>query len=489
MALYRSTSIRQVILIGFSLVTLPLILALVMALVAVDRSTNQSQNAIAAVTQSINASRMLVEDLTAMERHARQYNVLHDAALFEVYLKRRQQFLINVQSLSGPDFALPEHPDLQALVASEQSLFAALEKVLPGSNQMTAAIDRFGALNAQARAILAENSEIATREAANIQHAAADTSQLLLWLTLLLIVLALVLAAVFTGLIARPIKQINHAIRRLGDGDFTGGINVSGPDDLVNLGKRLEWLRRRLIQLEQQKINFLRHISHELKTPLASIREGVGLLKDRVVGPLNTEQAEVAQILQQNSRQLQRLIEDLIAFSVAERFETEQERHPASLDDILRGVVHDQKLAIKAKNITFELSLAEITVPGDRERLRVIFDNLLSNAIKYAPTGGKVSVVLRSNDGHAVIDVRDNGPGIDADERERIFEAFYQGRAVAKGHIKGSGLGLSIAFEYVKSHAGTIQALDARMGSHLRVTLPGAVDVAPRRKLASASRT
>jgi two-component system, NtrC family, sensor histidine kinase GlrK len=431
---------------------------------------------------------MLVEDVTAMERHARQYNVLHDPALFQVYLKRRQQFQRNAQALSSPDVALPTHPGLEMFLDEEQSRFTALRGASPGSNQMTAAIDRFGALSAQARAILAENSQIAGREAQNIQHAATDTRQLLLWLTLLLIVLALGVVVIFTGLVAKPIKQINQAIRRLGDGEFVGSINVTGPDDLVNLGKRLEWLRRRLIQLEQQKINFLRHISHELKTPLASIREGVGLLKDRVVGPLNTEQAEVTHILQQNSLQLQRLIEDLITFSVAERFEPTQERHRVSLDDLLTQLAHDQKLAAKAKNVVIELSLAEVTVPGDRERLRVVFDNLLSNAIKYAPSGGKVNVLLRSNDGHAVVDVRDNGPGIDADERQRIFEAFYQGRAIAKGHIKGSGLGLSIAHEYVKSHAGTIQALDARVGAHLRVTLPGgAIEAMPRRKLASAA--
>lgn len=488
MALYRSTSIRQVILIGFSVVTLPLILALIITVVAVDRLTIRGQNAIAAATESINASRMLVEDLTAMERHARQFNVLHDPAIFQAYLKRRQQLQRNVNALTHPDFALPVHPELQSLLVNEHALFAALQNTVPGSNSMTAEIDRFAALNAQARIVLAENSQVAGREAESIRQAAADTRQVLLWLTLLLIAMALILAVIFTGVIAKPIKQINQAIRRLGDGQFVGSINVSGPDDLVSLGERLEWLRRRLIQLEQQKINFLRHISHELKTPLASIREGVGLMKDRVVGPLNAEQAEVAHILQQNSLQLQRLIEDLIAFSVAERFEPEQGRHPVSLDDVLRRLVHDQKLAAKAKHITLDLSLAEITVPGDREKLRVIFDNLLSNAIKYAPTGGKVSLLLRSNDGHAVIDVRDNGPGIDADERERIFEAFYQGRAIARGHIKGSGLGLSIAYEYVKSHAGTIQALAADAGAHLRVTLPGAVEAAPRRKLASVGR-
>jgi two-component system sensor histidine kinase GlrK len=487
-ALYRSTSIRQVVLIGFFVVTLPLIVAVITALVAVDRLTSQGQQAIVNATLAINTSRNLVEDVTAMERHARQFNVLGDPAIYQVYLERRRQFHRNAQLLSRPETLMPAHPDLDALLSDEQSLFDALRNVPPGSNRMTAAIDRFAALAVQARAIMAQNSELVAREAESIQQAAADARQWLLWLTLLLVLTALVMAAIFTGRITRPIRQMNQAIRRLGDGEFDGVIHVSGPDDLVNLGKRLEWLRRRLIQLEQQKINFLRHISHELKTPLASIREGAGLLKDRVVGPLNTEQAEVAHILQRNSLHLQRLIEDLIAFSVAERFEAVRERQLVSLEEVLRTLLHDQKLAAKAKNVSFELDLADVTVSGDREKLRIIFDNLLSNAIKYAPANGKVKVVLRSNDGYAVVDVRDNGPGIDADERERVFEAFYQGRALAKGHIKGSGLGLSIAYEYVKSHSGTIQSLDADTGAHLRVTLPGVVYALPRQGAADAIR-
>lgn len=487
MALYRSTSIRQVILAGFVLVTLPLMLALAMALIAVDRLTIQGQRAIATSVTTIDASRLLAEDVSAMERYSRQFHILHDAAIYRVYLERHEQFQRNARLLSNQEVISTLVPRIETLLTDEQSIFDVVSNAPPGSPRMGRAIDRFGSLSADARTVVADSSAAINREAENIQQAAAATRQTLLWLALLLIALALVSAGVFTGLIVNPIKQINHAIRRLGDGQFNDDIHVKGPDDLENLGQRLDWLRRRLIQLERQKINFLRHVSHELKTPLASIREGAGLLKDRVVGPLNTEQAEVASILQKNSLQLQRLIEDLIAFSIADRFEPIRERYPVALDHLLHELAHEQKLAAKAKQISFELDLKEIAVLGNAEKLRVVFDNLLSNAVKYAPLQGKVTVILRSNDGHAVIDVRDNGPGIDADERERIFEAFYQGRALAKGHIKGSGLGLSIAHEYVRMHAGTIQALDVDRGGQLRVTLPHLVPVWPLREMANAN--
>jgi two-component system sensor histidine kinase GlrK len=479
MALYRSRSIRQVILIGFSVVTLPLISALIAALVSVDRLTTQSQQAIFAAADTIKSSRMLVEDLTAMERHARQFQVLNDPAIYQVYLERHEQFRRNVQGLLQQDITAPLHGDLETLRVQEYSLFETLQGAVAGSPQAAQAIERFRVLSAMARAILVESGQLVGNEAENMRRAAVETQQLLLWLTLLLILLAFILAAIFTVLITRPLRQINHAIRQLGDGEFAGAIRVSGPDDLENLGKRLEWLRLRLIQLEQEKINFLRHISHELKTPLASIREGAGLLRDQVVGPLHGEQREVVQILQQNSLQLQRLIEDLINFSVAERRAPIMERRPVPLHRLLKRLVHDQKLAAKAKSVAIDLDVAEAAVIGDAEKLRVVFDNLLSNAIKYTPHEGRITLTLREHEGNAVVDVRDEGPGIAPDERERVFEAFYQGRAVAKGHIKGSGLGLSIAREYVELHAGRIEVLDAAKGAHLRVMLPLATQTEP----------
>src|SRR5258708_29729668 len=113
---------------------------------------------------------------------------------------------------------------------------------------------------------------------------------------------------------ARPIRQLAHGIRRVGAGEFDSDIRVGGPADLKYLGGRLEWLRERLIELEQQKRLFLRHVSHELKTPLTALREGSELLADETAGPLSAGQREVVGILRQNSVRLQQLIEDLLDY-------------------------------------------------------------------------------------------------------------------------------------------------------------------------------
>ena len=103
--------------------------------------------------------------------------------------------------------------------------------------------------------------------------------------------IALALAIFFAVLIARPIRQLDQAIRQMGTADFTHAIEVNGPQDLRYLGQRLEWLRSRLHELEEQQNRFLRHVSHELKTPLTAVREGAELLRDNVGGKLSPSSA------------------------------------------------------------------------------------------------------------------------------------------------------------------------------------------------------
>ena len=115
-------------------------------------------------------------------------------------------------------------------------------------------------------------------------------------------------------LIARPIRQLDQAIRQMGTADFTHAIEVNGPQDLRYLGQRLEWLRSRLHELEEQQNRFLRHVSHELKTPLTAVREGAELLRDRVGRRPSPGQWDIVRIVRENTLQLQKLIEDLLTY-------------------------------------------------------------------------------------------------------------------------------------------------------------------------------
>ncbi len=466
------TSILQLTLIGFSLVALPLIAALMIAVIQVDGLAGKGRRAVLDTAQAVHASRIIVEQVTAMERNARQFQVLRDQSFYLHYQNRQSEFMQAVEVLSELDLDTASRELLEQLVQLEQDLYHVLLQTAEIGNETVGSITEFPPMVEVARSMSYEISQFIARDADEMRRQAQKAKHILLILAVSLIPATLVLAATFTVLITKPLRRIDHEIRRLGSGKFSDPISVGGPQDLRELSIRLDWLRIRLNDLEEQKRSFLRSISHELKTPLSAIREGVELLNDEVVGTLSSEQAEVATILRDNSLQLQQRIEDLLKFNVA--ISQPSKLHPVriQLDEMIREVLGDHRLTSRSKHLVIDERLARIGFWGDREKLKIIVDNLLSNAIKFSPVGGKINLELVSYDTVAVMDVSDEGPGIDSQERHRVFEAFYQGKATHRGHVKGTGLGLAIVQEYVKMHRGKIEILNQPKGAHMRVYLP-----------------
>lgn len=473
MRLYRSTSMWQFVLTGFTLLALLVIIGQVAAIIAVDQLARQSREAVYEAANSLHASQVLSTDIMLLERAARQYQVTADPALYEVYVDRRNRFLQDARNLSAKPLPDLQRGRVELLLAQEAEIYQLLSAGASRPAALRPAIEQFWGLSALGRAILTESSQSVGMAVEHIQRTADRTQQQLIWHAVALIPAALVLAAVYSTLINRPIRQIANAIRALGEGRVAQTIEVRGPRDLEDVGRQIDWLRMRLRGLEQHKITILRNISHELKTPLAAIREGVDLLGDEVPGMLNRQQMEIADILRQSSVRLQKLIEDLINFSIAQAEDPFLNERPVQLHRLLERVIDEQRLLAGAHRINIKREFAPATVVGDQEKIKTIFDNLLSNAIRYSPDGGEIEFRLARDSGQAVIDVRDQGPGIDPREREKVFEAFFQGRHTSmRGAVKGSGLGLSIAHAYTRLHKGTIEVVKTSKGAHIRVALP-----------------
>jgi two-component system, NtrC family, sensor histidine kinase GlrK len=454
---FRPTSVVQLVLIAIALVAIPLTIALLSATVALEHFAARSQHSVLRSVHVIDAGRTLVEEITAMERHARQYLLLGEWEFFDAYLRRRDNFQLSLAALRHGEFTAEFTRALDALDEAERRVFGALSVLPPTADQAREAIASFPELGDRARQILAASSLAIGQEVEEMRLESVSAQRDLTRLALAVIPAALLLAFVGTLLITRPIRKLDRAIRRLGRGDFDAPVRVRGPADLEELGERLEWLRLRLLDIDAQKVRFLRHVSHELKTPLAAVREGAQLLSDQVVGNLTPAQAEVASILCSSS------LEGLSA-PIA--------REPVDLGPLLNTVLESRAEAIQDKRLGVELEVSALQYMGDREQLRVVLDNLMSNAIKYSPTGGRIRIAMLQRDDDALIEFENEGPEIDPDERDKIFEAFYQGSAVHEGHVGGTGLGLAITQEYVRNHQGTIEVAEASRGACMRVVLP-----------------
>lgn len=467
----RPTSILQLILMGFGLVAVPLMVALVHAALAVDRMASRSQEAVHEAVEATRNSQALLEAITAMERNARQFQALGDPALFEVYEVNHETFLQILSTLRQRPLTASQHELLVRMADVEGGIHQQL--ALPEPEEPRVEADHFASLAGLAEAFLAHSQDAIQHEVGAMWDVAQETQRLLMLQAVALVPVALFLMVLFTALIARPVRQLDQAIRRLGNEDLGQPLVIHGPRDLEQLGERLDWLRVRLRELEEEKTKFLRHISHELKTPLTSIREGAGLLGEEVVGDLNGQQREITAILQENTVHLQKLIEDLLNVSLATSRTAVVGRRPVALKPLVEKVLGDHKMALLARRLRLSTRLKPVQIVGDEEKIRTLVDNLLSNAAKFTPEGGTVSVRLEDAGDAACIEVRDSGSGIPETDRERVFEAFFQGQQGSNSHIRGTGLGLSIAREYAQAHGGHIEvvAMDGP-GACLRVHLP-----------------
>src|SRR3954471_2329808 len=469
-------SFLGLLLAGFTLVALPLVGALAYSVWNTERLAGQSRSAVFNASQAARASRALVERIGTIERLAQQAAVLDDPELLQGYARVHRSFRQLADEIGQLPLDSSQLEALNGAVGYEQALYDLLTGMPRVRVEPVEITERVDQLIDSAREVLAINNLIVDREVERLRASADEVQRGLMLLLLFSTAVALTIALALTRYISRPIAAIDNAIRQLGAADFSRPIAVRGPEDLRYLGRRLDWLRRRLEEFETQKNRFLRHVSHELKTPLTALREGAELLHDQVAGPLVPAQRQVVNIMRDNSVKLQRLIEELLDYQRALHAAASLEVRPVLLDALVKEAARSHELAAQAKGLKLTIDAQSATLEADPQKLRSIVDNLISNAVKFTPSGGTIEVRARALAGEAVIEVKDSGPGVPAEERESIFNLFFRGRTKADGgRVKSSGLGLAIARELVEAHGGQIAVVPGKSGAngaHFRVTLP-----------------
>ena len=461
-------------LIGFALVAVPLLIAVITAAAKVRRLSEESAALVQIGVATTHQTQQLFQQIAYMERTTRLYQVLKDKSLLSFYVETRDRFRKSLNEIESARTDARRASQLQTLRKLQQSIdVVLLSDVVPGDDAMNQILTTFSQLWDATDKLAEFTSAEIDSGLSKLQTRTAETQRFLIWQSAGMILLTAALVTLFTSRLMRPIRQIDIAISRLGKGTFSKPIKVSGPTDLVALGHQLEWLRLRLLELAQERNRFLRHMSHELKTPLAAIREGTELLMDGAVGPLDSNQREVMTILRDNSIRLQQLIENLLSFSAWQARHTGLEITDIRLRPLIKSTLETHQLMALAQRVHLDLKVEDVELRADRAKLKLILDNLVSNALKYSPRGGTIYLHARVEGELLVLDVADTGPGIAAEERSAIFDAFYSGRAPQAGHLKGTGIGLSVVLEFVQAHGGSIEIMDnIYPGAHFRVQLP-----------------
>jgi two-component system, NtrC family, sensor histidine kinase GlrK len=465
-------SLNGFLLLGLVVLAGPLLFAILTATVQMRRLASTSQRLVADSVRTTRLSQDIFAQLALLERSARLYLVLTDPSVLAAFRQHDQRISEDAAALHGQLRGDQARAQLQQF-EDELDQIRSLVLVSPGG---TRSADRLSQTFTQLSDLAGDIADLSNRQidtdVESLQRQTDRERRELIQDSTLLLPLVLIVVLLFALRLSRPLRQIDRAIGELGRGNFSRAVTVSGPIDLERLGHQLEWLRHRLLELAQERNRFLRQMSHELKTPLANIREGTELLMDGAVGELGTGQREVTAILRDNGIKLQRLIENLLSFSAWQSNSTGLDLSEFRLRPIVKQVLENQQLTLVSQRVRLDVHVEDVTLCADRGKIRLILENLLSNAIKYSPRGGVIYLRALASGEEIILEVADSGPGVPLEERARIFEAFYTGRAPS-GHVRGTGIGLSVVNEFVNVHKGTIEVVDGEFpGAHFRMRMP-----------------
>jgi heavy metal sensor kinase len=296
---------------------------------------------------------------------------------------------------------------------------------------------------------------------------------------MLLLIPAGVLAAALGGLwlagrALAPVAAIAHQAREIEASSLDRRLPHPGTEDEIGgLVDTLNHMIGRLADAFQAMRRFTADASHELRNPLATMRNTIDVVLEqpRTVA----QQREALESLGEDVDRLRRIVEDLLLLARADDGRLALEREPVCLSGLAQALAETYQAQAREQGVTLAVDAPDpARVRGDERWLYQVLGNLLDNALKFTPAGGRVLVAVRCGDGRARLTVRDTGPGIPADSLDRIFERFYQADpSRTRGRKPGSGLGLAIAAWIVEAHGGRIAAANhPEGGAEFAVELP-----------------
>ena len=476
-SLFQIGSIFQWTIVIFFAVTLPLILTLVYSVRSIQDYTDHSHTTLFQSVRISENNEALLKHLLVMDRSIRQYQILEDIEIFTVFQINHQQFADIAARTIQFNLPVQIHRLLAKLTQSELELYdqILLIKEIGTEKLSTEDIKGYIQLHNDVRELVTQGNGQIYKDTESLSALATLVRNQVTQYALISVVLALLFGLLLLYLINKPIKHIAWAIHKLGNAQFNQRIYIEGPRDLREVGQHLEWLRQKLNQLENSKQFFIKTISHELKTPLATLMEGADLLQDEVVGELNTEQHKIIELLQIANIRLNGLIENLIEYQKATSTLATMNFSPFNLNELIQHICVEHQLLLDSKQVSIEFAAKSIDFIADRDKMRIIISNLFSNALKFSPQGGRIKIKLEVVSNKLQLLIADQGPGIAKNHQPHLFTEFYKQPTPENWKIKGSGLGLSLVRDYVEAHHGQIRILASTIqyaGAHFLIILP-----------------
>jgi len=269
-----------------------------------------------------------------------------------------------------------------------------------------------------------------------------------------------------------PVKKITEATKKVAAGDFTVELETERQDELGELTHNFNQMVKELNSIECLQKDFINNVSHEIKTPISSIQGFAKLLEDDNLTA--EERKEYAGIIAEESNRLLYLTTNMLKLAKLENQERLTNKTEFSIAEQIRKVISILEPKWKEKNITFNVSLKEINFYGESDLLFQMWMNIIENSIKFSKQDGQIYIKMTENNEFTNIEIKDIGIGMTEDEKEKIFDRFYQ---IDKSHSgEGSGLGLAIVKRIIDLSGGKIEVnSEKNKGTTFKIILPKSI--------------
>jgi len=467
------------IFLGFSLVIVVLAAVGVLSLRAVGRLVSLNREVASETLPALRLTAEVHDSMLALARLEARFTILRDPRYAAVWRERAVAVRADLARLRD----LARTDDETRHLAAATAAFEQYRDAVVAEQERLAAAGARAPVGEPAGGALAERVEVSLEALQNATHARVLRAQAEVarlenrtWTGVVVALaaavgLALLATAVIALRITRSLRQLSAATSAVAAGSFREPIPAGGMDEVGVLARSFNAMAARLRQLDEMKEEFFATLSHELRSPLTSVREASHLLVDEVAGPLTPKQVRLVEIIQRSSDRLLRIVNQILDISRLRAGLLPLQHKPVDLERLVTRAAEELRPQAEEAKVTLERERVGVrfTISGDEDRLVQVVVNLLANAIRFTPAGGRVVTRVVDAGEECEVQVEDTGLGIPAAELPHIFESYRQAH-LGKG---GTGLGLSIVRGLVQAHGGrvTVESHEGK-GSRFSVLLP-----------------
>ncbi len=280
----------------------------------------------------------------------------------------------------------------------------------------------------------------------------------LIWSGIITILMGTLLALFLSKIVSSPLKEMENFAKRISEGDYTARINVNQEDELGHLEKTLNKMAESLREIENMRKSLVQNVSHDLRTPLTSLKGYIEMVTDPEF--TKEEKQKAIKVIKLEIERMESMLEELSRLSAIDSKHYELKHEKINLTKAVKDAVELMEINAKSKNLKVNFVYnGDVFIVGDKERIKEIAINLMSNAIKFTEKG-EITISVKKEKGYAIFSVKDTGRGIKEEDIPKIFDRFFReerSRSKVNSAEKGGlGVGLTIVKELVEAMDGTI---------------------------------